>query len=152
MYHGERFNSITHLLGTVLAIFGSAVLITDAVRGGDPWKIVSFSVFGAMLMVLYASSTLYHSISATRAKAVFRRLDHSAIYLLIAGTYTPFTLVTLRGALGWTLFATIWTMALYGIVRAWRHRGDDDPSVWPYVVMGWLAVVAAVPLATQLGG
>jgi hemolysin III len=91
--------------------------------------------------------------SARRAPSgVFRRLDHSAIYLLIAGTYTPFTLVTLRGALGWTLFATIWTMALFGIVRAWRSRGDEDPSVWPYVVMGWLAVVAAVPLVTQLGG
>ena len=112
MYHGERFNSITHLLGTVLAVSGSVVVIADAARGGDPWKIVSFSVFGTMLVVLYAEFTLYHSISATRAKAVFRRLDHAAIYLLIAGTYTPFTLVTLRGALGWTLFATIWTMAL----------------------------------------
>ena len=152
MYHGERFNSITHLLGTVLAVSGSVVVIADAARGGDPWKIVSFSVFGTMLVVLYAASTLYHSISATRAKAVFRRLDHCAIYLLIAGTYTPFTLVTLRGALGGTLFATIWTMALFGIVRAWRRRGDEDPSVWPYVVMGWLAVVAAVPLITQLGG
>jgi hemolysin III len=152
MCHGERFNSITHLLGTALAIIGAAVLIAEAAHDGDPWKIVSFSVFGTMLVVLYAASTLYHSISASRAKAVFRRLDHSAIYLLIAGTYTPFTLVTLRGALGWTLFATIWTMALYGIVRAWRRRGDDDPPVWPYVVMGWLAVVAAVPLVTQLGG
>jgi hemolysin III len=152
MYHGERFNSITHLLGTALAIIGAAVLITDAVLDGDPWKIVSFSVFGTMLVLLYGASTLYHSISATRVKAVFRRLDHSAIYLLIAGTYTPFTLVTLRGTLGWALFATIWTMALYGIVRAWRRRGDDDPSVWPYVVMGWLAVVAAVPLVVQLGG
>ena len=152
MYHGERFNSITHLLGTVLAVSGSVVVIADAAHGGDPWKIVSFSVFGTMLVVLYAASTLYHSISATRAKAVFRRLDHCAIYLLIAGTYTPFTLVTLRGALGWTLFAAIWTMALFGIVRAWRRRGDEDPSVWPYVVMGWLAVVAAVPLVTQLGG
>ncbi len=76
MYHGERFNSITHLLGTVLAVSGSVVVIADAARGGDPWKIVSFSVFGTMLVVLYAASTLYHSISATRAKAVFRRLDH----------------------------------------------------------------------------
>jgi hemolysin III len=151
MYHGERFNSITHLLGTALAISGSAVLITHAALDGDPWKIVSFSIFGTMLVVLYAVSTLYHSISAARAKAVLRRLDHSAIYLLIAGTYTPFTLVTLRGALGWTLFAAIWGMACYGIVRAWRYRGDDDPSVWPYLVMGWLGVSAAIPLITELG-
>ena len=109
MYHGERFNSITHLIGTALAISGSAVLITRAALDGDPWKIVSFSVFGTMLVVLYAISTLYHSISAARAKAVFRRLDHSAIYLLIAGTYTPFHaghparrtgLDTVRGDLG----------------------------------------------------
>jgi hemolysin III len=151
MYHGERFNSITHLIGTALAISGLAVLVTYATLDGDPWKIVSFSVFGTMLVVLYAASTLYHSIREARAKAVFRRLDHSAIFLLIAGTYTPFTLVTLRGALGWALFATIWTMALYGIVRAWSRRSEGDPSVWPYVVMGWLAVVAAVPLVTQLG-
>lgn len=151
MYHGERFNSITHLIGTALAISGSAVLITRAALDGDPWKIVSFSIFGTMLVVLYAVSTLYHSISSTRAKAVLRRLDHSAIYLLIAGTYTPFTLVTLRGTLGWTLFGAIWAMALYGIVRAWRYRGEGDPSVWPYLVMGWLGVSAAVPLISELG-
>ena len=129
MYHGERFNSITHLVGTALAISGSAVLITRAALDGDPWKIVSFSLFGTVLVVLYAISTLYHSIRSSSAKALFRRLDHCAIYLLIAGTYTPFTLVTLRGPLGWTLFGTIWAMAAYGMVRAWRYRGDEDPSV-----------------------
>ena len=151
MYHGERFNSSTHLVGTALAITGSAVLITRAALEGDPWKIVSFSLFGTVLVVLYAISTLYHSIRASGAKALFRRLDHCAIYLLIAGTYTPFTLVTLRGPLGWTLFGTIWAMAAYGIVRAWRYRGDDDPSVWPYLVMGWLGAAAAVPLVARLG-
>ena len=151
MYHGERFNGSTHLVGTALAITGSAVLITRAAIDGDPWKIVSFSLFGTMLIVLYAVSTLYHSIKAPRAKAVFRRLDHCAIYLLIAGTYTPFTLVTLRGALGWTLFATIWAMAAFGIVRAWRYRGADDPSIWPYMVMGWLGSCAAFPLIARLG-
>jgi hemolysin III len=151
VYHGERFNSSTHLVGTALAITGSAVLITRAVLDGDPWKIISFSLFGTMLVVLYAVSTLYHSIKASRAKALFRRLDHCAIYLLIAGTYTPFTLVTLRGAVGWAMFGTIWTMAAYGIVRAWRDKGDDDPSVWPYMVMGWLGVSAAVPLMERLG-
>ena len=151
MYHGERFNSSTHLVGTALAITGSVILITRAALDGDPWKIVSFSLFGSMLIVLYAISTLYHSVKATRAKSVLRRLDHCAIYLLIAGTYTPFTLVTLRGALGWTLFGTIWAMAAYGIVRAWRFRGEGDPSVWPYLVMGWLGICAAVPLITGLG-
>jgi hemolysin III len=151
MYHGERFNSITHLVGTALAVTGSALLVTRAALDGDPWRIVSFSVFGSMLIVLYAISTLYHSISAARAKAVFRRLDHSAIYLLIAGTYTPFTLVTLRGALGWSIFGIIWAMAAFGIVRAWRWRGEGDPPVWPYLVMGWLGVLAAVPLVSRLG-
>jgi hemolysin III len=151
VYHGERFNSSTHLVGTALAITGSVILITRAALDGDPWKIVSFSLFGSMLIVLYAISTLYHSVKATRAKSVLRRLDHCAIYLLIAGTYTPFTLVTLRGALGWTLFGTIWAMAAYGIVRAWRFRGEGDPSVWPYLVMGWLGICAAVPLITGLG-
>ena len=89
MYHGERFNSSTHLVGTALAITGSVILITRAALDGDPWKIVSFSLFGSMLIVLYAISTLYHSVKATRAKSVLRRLDHCAIYLLIAGTYTP---------------------------------------------------------------
>ena len=151
VYHGERFNSSTHLVGTALAITGSAVLITRAALDGDPWKIVSFSLFGTVLVVLYAISTLYHSIRASSAKALFRRLDHCAIYLLIAGTYTPFTLVTLRGPLGWMLFGTIWAMAAYGIVHAWRYRGDDDPSVWPYLVMGWLGAAAAVPLVARLG-
>lgn len=151
MVRGERFNSITHLVGTALAVSGSAVLITHAALDGDPWKIVSFSVFAAMLVVLYAVSTLYHAISAERAKAVLRRLDHCAIYLLIAGTYTPFTLVTLRGALGWALFGTIWALAAYGIARAWRDRSDDDPSVWLYLVMGWLGSVAVLPLIAQLG-
>jgi hemolysin III len=89
VYHGERFNSSTHLVGTALAITGSALLITRAALEGDPWKIVSFSLFGTVLVVLYAISTLYHSIRASGAKALFRRLDHCAIYLLIAGTYTP---------------------------------------------------------------
>ncbi|HQR20665.1 MAG TPA: hemolysin III family protein [Burkholderiaceae bacterium] len=151
MYHGERFNSSTHLIGTALAISGSAYLVARASIGGDPWKIVSFSLFGTMLVALYAISTLYHSIRAARPKAVLRRLDHCAIYLLIAGTYTPFTLVTLRGWVGWAIFCTIWAMALYGIVRAWRYRGGDDPSVWPYLVMGWLGVCAAVPLIARLG-
>jgi len=150
MYHGERLNSITHLVGTALAIAGSAVLIAHAASQGDPWKIVAFSIFGAGLVGLYAISTLYHSIRG-RAKAVLRRLDHAAIFLLIAGTYTPFTLVSLRGAFGWALFAAIWALALHGIWNAWRRKDGRDPSPVPHLVMGWLGLTAVLPLADELG-
>ena len=150
MYHGERLNSITHLIGTVLAITGSVVLIVQASQQGDPWKITGVSIFGAMLIVLYAISTLYHSL-AGRAKAVLRKLDHAAIYLLIAGSYTPFTLVTLRGWVGWTILGVIWAMALIGIWQAWRTNDERDPALWPYLVMGWLGVTAALPLFDGLG-
>lgn len=150
MYRGERLNSITHLVGTALAIAGSSVLVVQASSVGDPWRIVASSVFGLMLITLYAASTLYHSLRG-RAKAVLRKIDHCAIYLLIAGTYTPFTLVTLRGALGWTLFGSIWAMAAWGIVHAARVQGGRDPAAWPYLAMGWLGIIAAVPLTQTLG-
>jgi hemolysin III len=151
MYHGERFNSITHLVGAALALTGATLLVTRAALDGDPWKLVSFSVFGVMLVLLYTVSALYHSISHARAKAVLRRLDHCAIFLLIAGTYTPFTLVTLRGSLGWALFAAIWLMAAAGMWMAWRQRSGRDPAAWPYLVMGWLGAAAVVPLTQALG-
>jgi hemolysin III len=150
MYHGERFNSMTHLLGTALAVAGSAVLIALAAAQGDPWKIVGSSVFGAMLITLYAVSTLYHSVRG-RAKDVLRMLDYCAIYLLIAGTYTPFTLVPLRGAVGWTLFGVIWTLAAIGIVQELLFAsGRRLVSLVLYLVMGWLGVAAAVPLGEAL--
>jgi hemolysin III len=151
MYPGERFNSISHLVGSALAVAGAVVLIVSAALGGDPWRIVGVSIFGAMLVTLYTASALYHSIRNERAKAVLRKLDHAAIFLLIAGTYTPFALVTLRGALGWTLLATIWLMAAWGIWRALRQTSEHDPSPWPYLIMGWLGVSAAVPLVDSLG-
>jgi hemolysin III len=151
MYHGERFNSISHLVGTALAIASSVVLIVSAALGGDPWRIASFSIFGAMLVALYAVSTLYHAVRHARAKAVLRKLDHATIYLLIAGTYTPFTLVTLRGPLGWTLFAIVWLMAAWGCWRVWRQNDGRDPPPWPHLVMGWLGAAALVPLAERLG-
>jgi len=150
MYHGERLNSITHLVGTVLAVAGAAVLIVHAALQGDPWRIASFSIFGTMLVVLYMASTLYHSVRPP-LKDTFRRLDHSAIFLLIAGTYTPFALVSLRGALGWTMFAAIWAAALHGIRRAWRRRDDRPQSPLPYALMGWLGMVAVVPLVEAIG-
>src|SRR3989338_5295895 len=110
MHHAERFNSLTHLAGAVLAVVGVTLLVVSASREGDPWKIVSFAVYGTTLSLLFIFSTLYHSLRG-RAKSVFRRLDHLAIYLLIAGSYTPFALVTLYGAWGWSLFGVVWGLA-----------------------------------------
>ncbi|WP_028604022.1 PAQR family membrane homeostasis protein TrhA [Ottowia thiooxydans] len=146
MYAGERFNSISHLVGSFLATAGAAVLITLAAQLGDPWKIVAFSVYGAMLVALYVTSTAYHSMSG-RAKVVLRKLDHCSIYLLIAGSYTPFALVSLRGPWGWTLFGVVWTLALVGIVQElWLARGARVLSLVLYLLMGWLALVAVGPL------
>lgn len=151
MYHGERFNGYTHLAGTLLALGGAATLITLGAMRGDPWRIVSFSVYGATLCLLYITSTFYHSTRG-RAKAVFRKLDHSAIYLLIAGTYTPFALVTLRGAWGWSLFGGVWGLAVLGIVQElWLARGARLASLVIYLLMGWMAVAALSPLAAALG-
>lgn len=146
MYPGERFNSISHLVGAALAVAGSVLLIVLASCLGDPWKIVSFSVYGAMLVTLYVFSTLYHSVRG-RAKNVLRKFDHCSIYLLIAGTYTPFALVSLRGVLGWSLFGVIWGLALLGIVQEiWFAKGARVLSLVIYVLMGWLAMAVVVPL------
>ena len=142
MYHGERLNAGTHLTGALLAAAGTATLIVMAAQQGDPWKITSFSIYGAMLLVLYAVSTLYHSTRG-RLKQVLQKLDHCSIYLLIAGTYTPFTLVTLRGAWGWSLFGAIWGLAVIGIIQeAWLAKGRRVLSLVIYVLMGWLGVIA----------
>lgn len=146
MYHGERFNSISHLVGAGLAVAGSAVLIVSAGLAGDPWKIVSFSIYGAMLVVLYVFSALYHSVRG-RAKNVLRKFDHCSIYLLIAGSYTPFALVSLRGAWGWSLLGVVWSLALLGIAQEiWLAKGARVLSLVIYVLMGWLALVAVSPL------
>lgn len=151
MYPGERFNSYTHLAGAVFALAGATVLIVMASVKADPWRIVGFSVYGATLVLLYLSSTLYHSTRG-RAKSIFRTLDHCSIYLLIAGTYTPFALVTLNGAWGWSLFGAVWGLALVGIVQeAWLAHGSRILSVVLYVGMGWFAIFALVPLFDRLG-
>lgn len=151
MVHGERFNSISHLVGVFLAAAGAAVLITGASLKGDVWRIVAFSVYGAMLIALYLASTLYHALVG-RAKAVFQKLDHCSIYLLIAGSYTPFALVSLRGPWGWTLLGVVWSLALLGIAQeVWLARGARVLSLAIYVLMGWLALVAVVPLWKALG-
>jgi hemolysin III len=152
MYRGERVNSITHLVGTALALAGLIVLVVQAGQQGDPWKIVSFSIYGTALTTLYFFSTLYHSIRGS-SKKIFQKIDHSAIYLLIAGTYTPFTLVCLRGPLGWSLFGVIWGLALIGIIQDVLHgNGRRILSVVIYLLMGWLAVIALGPLMDALKG
>lgn len=150
MYYGERLNGSTHLMGAALAAVGMTVLVVLAARQGDPWKILSFSIYGAMLLALYTLSTLYHSTRG-KAKNVFRKLDHCSIYLLIAGTYTPFTLVTLHGPWGWSLFGVIWGLAALGIAQeVWLAKGARIFSLVIYVVMGWLGVIAVKPLITAL--
>ncbi|MBP8214288.1 MAG: hemolysin III family protein [Propionivibrio sp.] len=150
MYHGERLNAWTHLIGTLLSISGASILITLAVMMGDPWKIVSVSIFGATLILLYSASTLYHSLRG-RAKVILRKLDHLSIYLLIAGTYTPFCLVTLRGAWGWTLFGIVWGLAVIGMLQEIRPRSEARiMSLVIYAVMGWVVVIAIKPLLDHL--
>ena len=151
MYHGERFNSVTHLVGASLALAGAAALIVLASLHGDAKRIVSVSIYGASLLSLYTVSTLYHSLRG-RAKRVFRQLDHTAIYILIAGTYTPLTLVVLGGRLGWWLFGAVWVLAAIGMVQEFRKvQGERVLSVVLYVAMGWLGVVAFGPLFRVIG-
>jgi hemolysin III len=152
MYQGERFNSITHLLGSVLALIGLIFLVVRAALAGDPWKIISFSIFGITLVVLYISSALYHSIRGA-SKKLFQKFDHSAIYLLIAGSYTPFTLVTLRGAWGWSLFGVVWGLAVIGILQDLLFaKRKSILSVVIYLLMGWIAMAAFRPLSRALPG
>ena len=153
----EIAHSVTHGVGILLSIGGLAVLVAFAALRGDAWHIVGCSIFGATLVLAYTASTVYHAIpgSFPRAKKVLRVLDHAAIYLLIAGTYTPFTLVNLRGPWGWTLFGVVWGMAVLGIVfKATLIGRLRVLSVAFYVVMGWLVLIAARPLgqSVALGG
>jgi len=150
MYPGERFNAITHLVGTVLAFAGASVIITLAAKHGGAGRVTAIAIYGAMLFVLYLSSTLYHSLRGT-AKRVFHVFDHCAIYLLIAGTYTPFTLITLGGKWGWSLFAIVWTLAIAGVLKdALFHGRYRAVSIVLYLLMGWLVVAAFGPLQHAL--
>lgn len=151
MYYGERLNAWTHLAGAALAVAGAVVLVYTAALGGDPWKIVSVAIYGVTLILLYSASTLYHSMQG-RAKEVMQKLDHHGIYLLIAGTYTPFCLVSLRGPWGWSLFGVIWSLAIVGVLQELRpSSGSRRFSMLIYIVMGWAAVAALVPLRAALG-
>jgi hemolysin III len=146
----EIANSITHGLGLLASLAAAPVLIVVAARG-SAWQVVGSTVFAVTLVAMYAASTLYHSLPPSRAKRVFRVLDHGAIYLLIAGTYTPFTLGVLRGPWGWSLFGLVWGLAVTGVVfksvRGFRH---PRLSTAIYLLMGWLAVVAIKPMTASL--
>jgi len=152
MYSGERFNSISHLVGAALALIGATLLITLAALSGDPWRIVAFSIYGATLVTLFLASTLYHSLRG-KAKAVFQKLDHCSIYLFIAGSYTPFALLALPGSTGWLVLAASWSLATLGVALELSPlaRGSRILSLAIYLGMGWLALVVIGPLWQALG-
>ena len=151
MEHGEKFNTYTHFAGALLALAGAVVLVVLGALAGDVWKIVSFSIYGATLVLLYSFSTLYHNAAQGRVKVFLQKLDHNAIYLLIAGSYTPFTLVSLRGPWGWSLFGVVWGLALLGIFQElWVKRKTRVVSLLIYILMGWVALIAVVPLIAAL--
>ena len=151
MYHGEKFNAWTHLVGALLALVGAVLLLWQAIPGGDGWKIFAVAVYGATLVLLYSISTLYHSVRG-RAKRVLRKLDHLSIYLLIAGSYTPFCLITLHGPWGWSLFGIIWSLAAIGMLQEIKPRSEARVmSLVIYAVMGWIVLVAIRPLLENLG-
>lgn len=147
----EIFNSITHGIGALLSIAGLVILTVFATTKGNTWHVVSFSIFGSSLVLLYVASTLYHSFTKQKIKNLFARFDHAAIFLLIAGTYTPFVLTTLRGPLGWTLFGIIWGLAAAGIVvRSIYLTRFRKLMVGIYVAMGWMFLIAIVPMIKNL--
>jgi len=151
MYHGEKFNAWSHLIGAVLAAIGAVWLLALASSTGDLWKIVAVAIYGVTLLLLYSISTLYHSMRGP-AKRVMQKLDHLSIYLLIAGSYTPFCLVPLRGPWGWTLFGTVWSLALIGMLQEIKPRSEARVlSLIIYAVMGWIVLVAVKPLIAALG-
>lgn len=147
----ELASALTHGLGATAALAGGAVLITMAALNGDGWQLAASIVFGVALLLLYIASTLYHAIQHPVAKGRLKVFDHCAIYVLIAGTYTPFTLIGLRGPVGWWLFAIIWALALGGVVFKLFYTGRFKKlSTLIYVAMGWLIMVAAKPMFAAL--
>ncbi|MCX6550574.1 MAG: hemolysin III family protein [Acidobacteria bacterium] len=147
----EVAHSITHGVGFAASLVGLVVLVAITTRIGDPWRTAACLIYATTLVLLYAASTLYHALSSTRARHVFQVLDHSAIFLLIAGTYTPFALVNLRGPWGWTLLAIVWSLAVAGVtVKAIFGPRWPILSTAIYIAMGWTAVIAVKPLLTHV--
>jgi len=148
----ELLNSLTHGTGVVLSLLGLVFLLVRAVRYGNTWHIVSFAIYGISLILLYLASTLYHAASVLEWKQLLKKFDHSAIFLLIAGTYTPFLLTVLRGPWGWSLFGVIWGLTLLGLVlKFWIISRWEGASVVLYLAMGWLAVLAVGELIQHVG-
>jgi hemolysin III len=151
----EIAHAITHGVGLLLSIAALTILLVFASLRGDAWHIVSASIYGSTLVFLYTASTFYHALPAPRAKGVFRILDHAAIYLLIAGTYTPFTLVNLRGGWGWALFGVVWGLSIFGVVlEAVARQRVRVLSLVLYIGIGWMAAIAVKPLfdSVAVGG
>ena len=147
----EIFNSVSHGIGGLLSIAGTVVLIVFCAVYSDAWAVVSASIYGASLIILYTMSTLYHAITNNKAKKFFRIMDHDTIFFLIAGTYTPFTLVTLRGPVGWVLFGIVWGAAIIGIVlNSIDLEHFRKPSVICYILMGWAIIFAIKPMINAL--
>jgi len=148
----ELVHAVTHGFGVVLSIVGLSWMLYVSVNVADPWRIVASSIYGATLIALFLASTLYHSMYASRHRDVFKLLDHCAIYLLIAGTYTPFLLVAMRGSTGWWIFGTIWALATAGIVtKLWFRHRFPRAALASYLAMGWLIVVAAPQVVEAVG-
>lgn len=151
MYYGERFNAWTHLVGALLALTGATWLIITTSLRADAQAITSVSIYGAALVLLYAISTIYHSVRG-RAKRIWQKCDHLSIYLMIAGSYTPFCLISLRGAWGWSLFGVVWGLAVLGMLQEIKPRSEARVlSLVIYAVMGWAVLVATGPLLEALG-
>ncbi len=148
----EIAHAVTHGVGLLLSVAGLSWMLYVAIGAADPWRIVASSVYGATLILLFLASTVYHSMYASRHREIFKLLDHCAIYLLIAGTYTPFLLVSLRGTAGWWLFGTIWALATAGIIKKlwFRHR-FPKLALATYLGMGWLAVIVTPQMAAAIG-
>ena len=147
----ELANTLSHGVAVALSIAALTVLVVFSSLQGDPWKIVSFSIYGATLIALYTASTVYHAVPKHRLRPVLRRIDHSCIYLLIAGTYTPFVLVMMRDAWGWTIFGLVWASAILGILfKTVCSERFEAATVFWYIAMGWIAVVAIKPLAQAM--
>jgi len=147
----EKINIISHAVGFILSIVALVLLVRHATLHGDVWHIVSFSIFGASLILLYAASTFYHSARKSEVRNRLKIIDHASIYALIAGTYTPFTLVTLKGTIGWVIFGASWGLALTGIILKLFFTGKYDLiSTIMYVFMGWIIVFAIKPLINNL--
>lgn len=148
----EIFNALTHGIGLGLSIAGLVILLLKGSNNGTTLAIVSYAIYGSTLILLYFCSTLYHSLAFTRAKKIFKTFDHMSIFLLIAGTYTPYTLIAIGGTLGWILFGIVWSIAFIGVIyKAFWINHLQKYSTWLYIMMGWICVFALKPIYLGLG-